>query len=122
MRHLSWLAVTAALLAGGCKSPCGDGACSPAGPPYHPPAARFFQTEKTVFRDDCDDLECSSSGYLTLAKYWPSLDGWATKMTAKKCAKKELLRQQWQSKTYLPALLEYGVSIRSGPTGCRSLV
>ncbi len=122
MRHLSWLAVTAALLAGGCKSPCGDGACSPVGPLYHPPAARFFQTEKTVFRDDCDDLECSSSGYLTLAKYWPSLDGWATKMTATKCAKKELLRQQWQTKTYIPADFKRGyiqafVDVANGEAG-----
>lgn len=122
MRHLSWLAVTAAFLAGGCKSPCGDGACSPAGPLYHPPAARFFQMEKTVFRDDCDDLECSLSGYLTLAKYWPSLDGWATKMTAKKCAKKELLRQQWQTKTYMPVDFKRGyiqafVDVANGEAG-----
>lgn len=122
MRHLSWLAVTAALFAGGCKSPCGGGTCSPVGPLFHPPAARFFQTEKTVFRDDCDNLECTSSDYLTLAKYWPSLDGWATKMTAKKCAKKELLRQQWQSKTYLPADFKRGyiqafIDVANGESG-----
>lgn len=123
MRHLSWLAVTAAFLAGGCKSPCGGGACSSGGPLFHPPAARFSQSEKILSCDDgCENGECTSSGYLTLAKYWPSLDGWATEMTAKKCAKKELLRQQWQSKTYLPSDFKRGylqafVDVANGESG-----
>lgn len=101
MRHLSWLAVTAAFLAGGCQSPCGDGACSPGGALFNTPSTRYFGTEQLVYRDTpCDD-ECTSSGYLTLAKYWPALDGWATRMTARKCARKELLRRQWSSRAFL---------------------
>ncbi|MHC4880130.1 MAG: hypothetical protein ACYTGL_27075 [Planctomycetota bacterium] len=103
MRHLSWLAIAAAFLAGGCASPCSDGACNPGGSLFNPPSARYFGTEKLIPESDsCSMGECQPSGYLTFAKYWPALDGWTTKMTARKCAKKELLRRQWELKKFLP--------------------
>ncbi|MBI1310289.1 hypothetical protein GC176_03200 [bacterium] len=123
MRHLSWLAVAAALLAGGCQSPCGGGVCSSTGSPFFPPLPCFFGTAiKSSQTGACDDGECVASGYLTFAKYWPALDGWATEMTAKKCAKKELLRRQWEAKTYLPQDYKRGytqafIDVANGESG-----
>jgi hypothetical protein len=94
MRHLGVIIATLALTAGGCVLPCGNGACNSTESLYEAPSPRFFGTSKRCSQTPV----CKPKPYVTFAKYWPVMDDLHTTWTAKKCAKRILLRQEWSSK------------------------
>lgn len=102
MRHPWWLAAVLAGLAGGCVSPCSDGACNTGQSLYEPPAIRYQATEQIQTCPPTTNGVCSPPTYLSFAKYWPWLDEKVTTMTAKKCAGRALLSQQWRMMKLLP--------------------
>ena len=106
MRLSLWLLALTALSTGGCVFPCLNGACSSTGEPrYVSPTARFFGTEKllpqTLMSSQCDLGQCQPSPYLTCSKYLPFMDRWTSSKMAKRCADRYLLRQQFQTRTWI---------------------
>jgi hypothetical protein len=107
-RRLQWLAVTAiTLFASGCIAPCTGGVCNSPASLFRLPGPRFFPTE-SVINNGCGEVECEKGmckpqPYLTFNKYRPWFDEWHTTATAKRCANRILLRQQWQLLKLMPA-------------------
>lgn len=86
--------------------PCSNGACSSTGEPrYISPTARFFGTEKllpqTLMSSQCDLGQCQPSPYLTCSKYLPFMDRWTSAAMAKRSADRYLLKQQFQTRTWI---------------------
>ncbi len=99
MRPFGWFVIALALLSGGCVTPCATGVCNSKGPTWIPPSPRYSASEcnSTPCQTNSGCITCKPPPYLTFAKYWPSLDNWATNHTAKHCARNILWRQQWQT-------------------------
>ena len=79
--RLHWLAMAMLLLSSGCITPCFSGACNSSEPLYVSPMSRFGSVEKKL----------------------PKLDEWRTTRTALKCARKNLLKQMWETKSWINA-------------------
>jgi hypothetical protein len=97
MRHLGVIIALLALSVGGCVLPCGSGGCSTGEPQYVAPAPRFFGSKSRCVESGV----CKPKPYVTFTKYWPFLDELHTTWTAKSCAKRILIRQEWNSKRLL---------------------
>ena len=104
VRHLHWLAMAMLLLSSGCITPCLSGVCNSSQPLYISPMSRFGSVEKKL-PDACEPTGgfCKPLPYFTFGKYWPKLDEWRTTRAALKCARKNLLMQMWQTKTWIDA-------------------
>ena len=102
-RHLHWLSMAMLLLSSGCITPCLSGVCNSSQPLYISPMSRFGSVEKKL-PDACEpEVFCKPLPYFTFGKYWPKLDEWRTTRTALKCARKNLLRKMWETKTWIDA-------------------
>lgn len=122
MRFSLWLLAVIALSTGGCVLPCLNGACSSSGEPrFIPPAARFTGTERLT-GGSCAAGSCLPKPYLTMSKYWPRLDQWTSTKTAKRCADRHLLRQQFQCRKWISRHYKCGyrdafVDVANGENG-----
>jgi hypothetical protein len=124
MRLTLWLLASIALMTGGCVLPCSNGACSSSGEPrYVSPASRFFSTEKLIpQQSSCASGNCQPKPYFTFSKYLPLMDQWTSKSTARHCADRHLLRQQfqcrkWISKHYKAGFRDAFMDIANGESG-----
>lgn len=105
--------------------PCSPGACSISGEPqFVSPAARFFSTEKLIPQRVCSTPcgNCEPTPYFTFSKYLPLVDRWTSNSTAKRCADRHLLRQQfqcrkWLSKHYKAGFRDAFTDIANGENG-----
>jgi len=101
--HLHWLATAILLVSSGCITPCLTGACNSSQPLYVSPMTRFGSVEKK-WPDACEPTEfCKPLPYFTFGKYWPKLDEWRTTRTALKCARRNLFKQMWETKSWINA-------------------
>lgn len=103
--------------------PCTNSACSSSGEPtFVPPGPRFFGSESLLKGSSCRGGQCKPDPYLTLSKYWPFLDRWTSTATAKKCARRYLLKAQlqqrrWFSKHYKAGFTQAFVDVANGESG-----
>lgn len=105
--RLEWLAVAMALCASGCIAPCTGGVCNSPASLFRLPTPRYNATE-CVTDNGCGEAECEKGSckpqpYFTFNKYCPWFDEWHTTSTAKRCANRILLKQQWQTLKLMPA-------------------
>lgn len=126
MRLSQWMLALIALMTGGCVLPCSPGACSTSGEPrFVSPASRFFSTEKLIPQHTvCNSAggNCQPRPYFTFSKYLPLVDRWTSTKTARRCADRHLLRQQfqcrkWISKHYKAGFRDAFTDIANGENG-----
>ena len=104
MKHLGVMIAALSFSVGGCALPCGNGTCRTPFSLFNLPTARYSATETVCppASFGCGQGSiCKPMPYLTFAKYWPYLDDLHTTWTAKSCAQRFLLSQEWRSKRLL---------------------
>lgn len=126
MQLSQWMLASIALVTGGCVLPCSPGACSISGEPrFISPASRFFSTEKLIPQRTVSNTpggNCQPRPYFTFSKYLPLVDRWTSTRTARRCADRHLLRQQfqcrkWISKHYKSGFRDAFTDIANGENG-----
>ena len=103
VRGLEWCAIAVILFAGGCVYPCGSGVCNSRESLFTLPATRYNGSERLSGNQQFLDRDCKAKAYLTFNKYRPWCDDWTTTVTAKRCANRILLQQQWSMKKLMSA-------------------
>lgn len=129
MRLSLWLLCLSTLMTGGCAFPCLNGACCSSGDTqFVPPATQFMEAEGfqqsacTSACDGCSTGSCRPKPYFTFRKYWPRLDKWTSTKMARRCADRNLLRQQLQCRKWISGHYKAGyrdafVDVANGESG-----